>query len=135
LYDFATSPEGVALRENMEAVRDAEWALFYSLVGSPVAEAGLGWLAAGGGWQRFLPEAAKRLDAAKLKYGGEGVLNMAKKVDVKQIDRIVREVGLSPAQREILHEEMRAPKGADGLGAFDDLLELAREVRTPFPGK
>jgi hypothetical protein len=53
-------------------------------------------LAARGGGktvQDFLPEAAKRLEAAKLKYGGEGVVNMAKKADIKQIDRIVREVG------------------------------------------
>lgn len=95
------------------------------------------WLtpAATGGWQRFLPEAAKRVDAAKAKYGAEGVLNMAKKADIKQIDRIVREIGLSPGQREIFHEELRALKGADGLGAFDDFLDLAREIKQSFPGK
>ena len=99
-------------------------------VGSRLAVKG-----AQGGWQRFLPEAAKRMDAAKAKYGAEGVLNMAKKADIKQIDRIVREIGLSPGQREIFHEEMRALKGADGLGALDELLELAREIKQSFPGK
>ncbi|XYH97300.1 SpvB/TcaC N-terminal domain-containing protein [Sorangium sp. So ce1128] len=94
-------------------------------------------VARGGGKtvQDFLPEAAKRLEAAKLKYGGEGVVNMAKKADIKQIDRIVREVGLSPGQREIFHEEMRALKGSDGLGSIDDLLDLAREIKASFPKK
>ncbi|WP_438006555.1 RHS repeat-associated core domain-containing protein [Sorangium sp. So ce321] len=94
-------------------------------------------VARGGGKtvQDFLPESAKRLEAAKLKYGGDGVVNMAKKADIKQIDRIVREVGLSPGQREIFHEEMRALKGSDGLGSIDDLLDLAREIKASFPKK
>jgi hypothetical protein len=34
------------------------------------------------------------------------VKGMAKKPDIKQIDRIVREEGLTIGQREILHEEI-----------------------------
>jgi hypothetical protein len=38
----------------------------------------------------FLPEARRRLEATKAKYPGmEGVKGMAKKLDIKQIDRIV----------------------------------------------
>jgi len=47
----------------------------------------------------FLLEAQRRLDATKAKSPGmEGVMGMAKKLDIKRIDRIVNEEGLTIGQ-------------------------------------
>jgi hypothetical protein len=86
-------------------------------------------------WQEFLADAQKRLDAAKSKYGETDAVMMAKKADIKQVDAIVKEVGLSEAQRRLLHAEIQNLKGPDGLVSYRELLERAQEIKSSFPGK
>ncbi len=55
---------------------------------------------------------------------------MAKKLDIKQIDTIVKEEGLSIAQREILHEEITK----QGY-TLEEIRELAKEIKQLYPNK
>jgi len=54
---------------------------------------------------------------------------MSKK-DIKEIDRIVREEGLSREQRRLLHEEIT---GRDLT--LDEIREIAREIKELYPNK
>ena len=55
---------------------------------------------------------------------------MAKKSDIKQIDRIVREEGLTIGQREILHEEI-AKQGY----TLEEIRQIAKEIKALYPNK
>ena len=55
---------------------------------------------------------------------------MAKKKDIKDIDRIVREEGLSVGQREILHDEI-TKQGYP----LEQIRELAKEIKQLYPNK
>ena len=50
--------------------------------------------------------------------------------DIKQIDRIVKEEGLSIGQREILHEEI-ARQGY----TLEEIRDVAREIKELYPNK
>jgi hypothetical protein len=56
---------------------------------------------------------------------------MGKKPDIQAIDRIVKEEGLTRAQRRLLHDENRKQPGL----SLDELRELAREIKRLYPHK
>jgi len=60
--------------------------------------------------------------------GMEKVQGMAKKQDIKQIDRIVKEEGLTMGQREILHEEI-TKQGR----SLEEIREIAKEIKKLYP--
>jgi hypothetical protein len=60
----------------------------------------------------------------------EGVAGMAKKPDIKQIDRIVNEEGLTIGQREILHEEITK----QGY-TLEEIRQIAKQIRELYPNK
>jgi hypothetical protein len=79
----------------------------------------------------FLPEAQRRLEATKAKYPYmEGIEGMAKKLDIKHIDRIVKEEGLTIGQREILHDEI----SKQGY-TLEKIREIAKEIKELYPNK
>jgi RHS repeat-associated protein len=92
----------------------------------------LAWQAARGtakaGWEKHLPEARQRLEAAKAKYGDHGLEMMARKSDIRQIDRIVKEVGLNKNQRRLLHDEIT---GQDL--SLDEIADIARDIAQRMP--
>ena len=55
---------------------------------------------------------------------------MVRKDDIKLVDDIVRRVGLSEDQRELLHEELR--RQGRNL-RYQEILELARQVKQDYP--
>ena len=55
---------------------------------------------------------------------------MAKKPDVKQIDRIVKEEGLTKGQRRILHDEITGQELT-----LEEIREIAKEVKRLYPNK
>jgi len=55
---------------------------------------------------------------------------MGRKKDIKQIDAIVREVGLTKGQRRILHEAISGRQLS-----YQEILEEAREVKELYPNK
>lgn len=55
---------------------------------------------------------------------------MTRKPDTKLVDAIVAKVGLSPAQRRHLHDEIHN----QGL-SFREILEEARQIKRELPGK
>jgi len=61
---------------------------------------------------------------------GSGVLNMAKKLDIKAIDRIVKELGLSKEQRRLLHDEITK----QGY-SLEEILEIAKQIKDLYPSK
>jgi hypothetical protein len=52
------------------------------------------------------------------------------KQDIKEIDRIVKEEGLSRGQRRLLHEEI---SGQDY--SLEEIREIAREIKNLYPNK
>ena len=55
---------------------------------------------------------------------------MAKKPDIRQIDRITKEEGLTEGQREILHEEIT------GQGhTLEEIREIAKDIKKLYPNK
>jgi len=55
---------------------------------------------------------------------------MSPKDDIKAIDSIAKKVGLSRAQREILHDRIH------GQGyTYREILECAEEVKQDYPNK
>jgi RHS repeat-associated protein len=79
-------------------------------------------------WEKHLPEAKKRLDAAKAKYGDHGHVMMGRKADIKDIDKIVNKTGLNKDQRRILHDEIT---GQDL--SLDEIAEIARDIAQRMP--
>jgi hypothetical protein len=55
---------------------------------------------------------------------------MPRKEDIREIDRIVKEEGLSKEQRRLLHEEIT---GQDLSPA--EIREIAREIKDLYPNK
>lgn len=55
---------------------------------------------------------------------------MAKKPDIKQIDRIVKEEGLTQGQRELLHRAITK----EGYSP-EEIREIAKEIKEPYPNK
>jgi RHS repeat-associated protein len=104
------------------------------------------WLATGGtaaagqklnerDWRSFLPAASERTAQALQTYGGENVCGMAKKMDNRQIDAIVRAAGMSKDQRQLFHQAMRDLKGADGMVSFQELESLAEDIMREYPNR
>ena len=56
---------------------------------------------------------------------------MVRKDDIKLVDDIVRRVGLSQDQRELLHEEFEYYENL----TYREILELARQIKQDFPNK
>ena len=55
---------------------------------------------------------------------------MARKVDIKAIDNIVKDVGLTREQRRLLHDQIT------GQGySLQEIREIAEEVKRLFPNK
>lgn len=58
------------------------------------------------------------------------VVNMARKADIKAIDNIVKDVGLTKEQRRLLHDQIT------GQGySLAEIREIAEEVKRLFPNK
>ena len=57
-------------------------------------------------------------------------MGMAKKLDIKRIDRIVNEEGLTIGQREILHQEI-TKQGK----TLEEIREIAKEIKELYPNK
>lgn len=55
---------------------------------------------------------------------------MARKPDLKQIDRIVKELKLTKGQRRMLHDEIA---GQDL--SLDEIKEIARQIKDLYPNK
>jgi hypothetical protein len=55
---------------------------------------------------------------------------MAKKRDIKQIDRICKEEGLTPCQRELLHQEITK----QGL-SLEEIRAIAKQIKALYPNK
>ena len=55
---------------------------------------------------------------------------MARKQDIKEIDRIVREVGLSRAQRRFLHDEITKQNLS-----LEEIRRIAEEIKKLYPNK
>jgi hypothetical protein len=55
---------------------------------------------------------------------------MARKPDLKQIDRIVRELKLSKGQRRILHDDL-----AGKNYTIDEIREIAKAIKELYPNK
>ena len=55
---------------------------------------------------------------------------MGKKADIKQIDRIVKEEGLTRGQRELLHETITK----EGY-SLEEIREIAKEIKELYPNK
>jgi hypothetical protein len=54
---------------------------------------------------------------------------MSKK-DIKEIDRIVKEEGLSKGQRRLLHEEITGQELS-----LEEIREIARQIKELYPNK
>ena len=50
--------------------------------------------------------------------------------DIKAIDSIVKKVGLTEGQRDILHDEIH-----DKHLSYREILEIARDVKQEYPNK
>lgn len=96
-----------AVLDAADAARDAERAVDAA---DTAADATRTADAAKGGGQTvedFLPEAQRRLEAVKKEFPGtDAVVGMARKADIKQIDRIVKDLKLNKEQRQLLHREI-----------------------------
>lgn len=55
---------------------------------------------------------------------------MARKDDIKEIDRIVKELGLTKGQRQLLHQAITG----QGLTS-EEIVVVAREIKEDYPNK
>ena len=55
---------------------------------------------------------------------------MARKADIKAIDRIVNEVGLTKGQRRLLHDEITGQNYS-----LEEIREIALEIKELYPNK
>ena len=55
---------------------------------------------------------------------------MPRKDDIREIDRIVKEEGLSREQRRMLHDEISGQELS-----LDEIREIAREIKDLYPNK
>jgi len=82
----------------------------------------------------FADEAAEIMENAARRRGlnpNQNILNMARKADLKQIDRIAREVGgLTKGQRELLHREITKQRYS-----LDEIKQIAKDIKELYPNK
>ena len=86
-----------------------------------------------GGPGVFADDAARIIGESAKSRGlnpGSGVLNMARKLDIKAIDRIVTDLNLTKAQRRLLHDEITK----QGF-TLEEILEIAKEIIRLYPNK
>jgi hypothetical protein len=77
------------------------------------------------------PEAQRRFEATKVKCASRAnVKGLAKKRDLKQIDCIVKEEGLTQGQRELLHRAITK----EGY-SLEEIREIAKEIKELYPNK
>src|SRR5262245_50404455 len=84
-------------------------------------------------WTDFAEDAASIRENAAWSRGlspNQAIWNMARKLDIKEIDRIVKEVGLSKAQRKLLHDEITKQEFS-----LDEIREIAEEIKKHYPNK
>jgi RHS repeat-associated protein len=100
--------------------------------GRIVSEGGTATKGAPKSWTDFLPEAEKRLKATKERLGNpsDDIVNMGRKADIKQVDRIVDELKLTKDQRRLLHDEITGQRLS-----IDEIREIAEDIRRQFPNK
>jgi hypothetical protein len=55
---------------------------------------------------------------------------MTRKQDIKEIDRIVKELELSKGQRRLLHDEISGQELS-----LEDIREIAKEIKDGYPNK
>jgi RHS repeat-associated protein len=79
-------------------------------------------------WRDFLPEAKKRVEAVKAEYGDHGLTMMARKSDIKQVDKIVRKLNMSKEQRRLLHDEITRQDLT-----IDEIMEIAHDIMKHMP--
>ena len=61
----------------------------------------------------------------------QNILNMARKADLKQIDRIAKEVGgLTKGQRQLLHREITKQRYS-----LDEIKQITEEIKKLYPKK
>lgn len=58
------------------------------------------------------------------------IYNMANKRDIKQINDVQKQVGLSDKQREILHDQIHGEKKT-----WKEIVEIAEEIKTQYPNR
>jgi hypothetical protein len=75
-----------------------------------------------------LPKAVERQEAVKSRFGYSDAVGMARKPDIKQVDRIVRDLGLNKDQRRILHDDITGQELS-----IDEIREIAQEIAKQMP--
>jgi hypothetical protein len=60
---------------------------------------------------------------------------MARKRDIKLIDRVQKKYNLTNGQRELLHEELEALKAAGEQLSRETIEDLAKEILELYPNK
>jgi RHS repeat-associated protein len=78
--------------------------------------------------EQFLPKAVERQEAVKSRFGYSDAVGMARKPDIKQVDRIVRDLGLNKDQRRILHDDITGQELS-----IDEIREIAQEIAKQMP--
>jgi hypothetical protein len=81
----------------------------------------------------FSDEAATIMQNAARSRGlnpNSGILNMARKLDIEAIDRIVEQVGLTKAQRRLLHDEITK----QGY-SLEEIREIVEQIKKLYPNK
>jgi hypothetical protein len=70
------------------------------------------------------------LSLVRLPLAKESGSSTMSKKDIKEIDRIVKEEGLSKGQRRLLHEEITGQ-----TLSLDEIREIARQIKELHPNK
>ncbi len=81
----------------------------------------------------FADEAATIMENAAPSRGlnpNTGILNMARKLDIKAINRIVEQVGLTKAQRRLLHDEITKQ-----VYSLEEIREISEQIKKLYPNK
>lgn len=85
--------------------------------------------------KEFLSQAIKSSQASKAKYGEQGLVMMAKKADIRLVDRVAKAFGLTEGQRELMHHDYADLKDEFGLIGEEALRELAGHILKEYPNK
>jgi RHS repeat-associated protein len=81
----------------------------------------------------LLPTGCGELGATDV--GLPPLVPLVSKEDIKQIDDIVREEGLSKDQRRLLHDEINDRRAAGEDLTYQDIKNTARNIKNEFPKK
>jgi hypothetical protein len=84
-------------------------------------------------WTDFADEANIIMENAERSRGSDPsqtIWNMARKLYIKAIDRIVKEVGLSKTQRRRLHDEITKQNLS-----LEEIRQIAEEIKKLYPNK